>query len=430
MRHEVVHVPNLRAFNDLRSEWDRLAETSLGHSQCVTYQYCEVAAAFMFVQGSQVYVIKIYDENGLSLLWPLFVRSKGLARVLRELMTGASGVEYGGPLLRSDTTPASVRAAIHAMKEIKADVFEISWLDDGSVVQKCLSDIPQPWIVRRAPRHIIWRITRGFEMPEAPRYVINLNGFVTWDDFMATRHRSVRQSHNRRLRHLMTEQKAVEFGWCTTIEDAEQVLKWLFATKRSWADARGLRTPYLMNHNHQNFCIELARRTDLSTTPLVTYIKVDGGPVAAAFELVGPNAVEAFLTTYDEAFGRYSVGILLLSYIAQWAHENGRDFDMRYGLATQKAEWANHTVVCRQHNVFLASNSLKASATLAGLAAYQVYDFCHRGFRKVGREVSKRVVDFWNSWVATGSVGYGGVVRLGPKSREPDDRGDRLPKPR
>ena len=107
----------------------------------------------MFRRDGQVYVIKIYDENGLSLLWPLVVLSKGLVRVLREL-TGGSGEEYGGPLLRSDTTPASIRAAIHAMKEIKADVFEIAWVDDGSDLQGVVSDIPQPWIVRRAPRRI------------------------------------------------------------------------------------------------------------------------------------------------------------------------------------------------------------------------------------------------------------------------------------
>lgn len=380
MRHEVVHVRDLLAFNDLRSEWDRLADASPSHTQSVTYQYCELAAAYMLVWDGQVYVVKIYDENGLSLLWPLVVLSKGLVRVLREL-TGGSGEEYGGPLLRSDTTPASVRAAIHAMKEIKADVFEIAWVDDGSDLQGVVFNIPQPWIVRRAPR----RISAPDGAEGKPRYAINLGGFATWDDFMATRQRSIRVNHNRRLRQLITEQKEVEFGWCTTVEDAEHVLKWLFANKRSWAEAHGIRTAYLMNHNFQNFCVEVARRTDLSNTPLVTYIKVDGVLVAAVFNLVGPKVVEFFTTTYDKAFGRYSVGILLLSYIAKWAHENGRDFDMRYGHEDYKAQWANHSVVCRRHNVFLASNNLKATATLAGLAAYKAYDFCYRGFRKVGR---------------------------------------------
>jgi CelD/BcsL family acetyltransferase involved in cellulose biosynthesis len=152
-----------------------------------------------------------------------------------------------------------------------------------------------------------------------------------------------------------------------------------------------------MNHNFRNFCVEMARRTDLSTTPLVTYIKVDGVPVAAVFNLVGPKVVEFFVTTYDEAFGRYSVGMLLLNFIAKWAHENGRDFDMRQGRTDYKAQWANHSVVCRRHNVFLASNSLKVTATLAGLAAYQAYDFCHRGSRRVGRVVSKHVAGLLNS---------------------------------
>jgi hypothetical protein len=126
VKHEVVRVRNLFAFKDLRSEWDRLADASLSHSQSVTYEYCELAAAYMFARDNQVYVIKVYDENGLSLMWPLVVVSKGLVRVLREL-TGGSEEEYGGPLRRSDSTPAIVRAAIHAMKEIKADVFEIAW---------------------------------------------------------------------------------------------------------------------------------------------------------------------------------------------------------------------------------------------------------------------------------------------------------------
>jgi hypothetical protein len=60
-------------------------------------------------------------------------------------------------------------------------VFEISWLDDGSVVQVGLSDIPQ--LGRRTPRRIIWPITKGFETAEVPRSTINLNGFATWDDF-------------------------------------------------------------------------------------------------------------------------------------------------------------------------------------------------------------------------------------------------------
>ena len=386
MRHEIVRVRNLLAFKDLRSEWDRLTDASPKHSQSVSYQYCELAAAHMFGRDGQVYVIKIYDENGLSLLWPLAVLSKGLVRFLGELTSG-SEQEYGGPLLRSDATPTSVRAAIHAMKEIKADVFEIAWVDDGSDLQKVVSDIPQPWIVRRVPR----RISAPDDAQDHPRYGINLSGFATWDDFMATRQRSVRTNHNRCLRKLFAEQKNVEFGRCATVEDAERVLNWLFANKRSWAEARGLRTAYLMNRNVQNFFVDLARRTDLSATPLVTYIKVDGVPVAACFNLIGPKVVELFITTYDKAFGPYSVGILLLNYTAKWAHENGRDFDMRYGHEDYKVKWANHSVVCRRHNVFLASNNLTATAALIGVAAYQAYDFCHRGFRKLGRIAEEKV---------------------------------------
>ena len=218
-----------------------------------------------------------------------------------------------------------------------------------------------------------------------PRYAIHFAGFATWNDFMATRPRSVRRHHDNRLRKLLTEQEHVEFGWCRTADDAENVLNWLFATKKSWAEARGFKTAYLMTHELRDSCIALARRTDLRTTPLVTYVKVDGKPIAASFNLVGPKVVEFFIVTYDRAYKPYSAGILLLCYTAHWAFENGRDFDMRYLHADYKAQWANHTVICRRYNVFLARHSAAASVTLAGLAACKIYEACLRRLRTIIR---------------------------------------------
>jgi CelD/BcsL family acetyltransferase involved in cellulose biosynthesis len=205
---------------------------------------------------------------------------------------------------------------------------------------------------------------------------------------MASRQRSVRRHHDNRLRKLLTEQEHVEFGWCTSADDAENVLKWLFANKRSWAEARGLRTAYLMTHELRDSCIALARRVDLRAIPLVTYIKVAGTPIAASFNLVGPKVVEFFIVTYDKAFNPYSAGILLLSYTARWAYENGRDFDMRYVHVDYKAQWANHTVICRRYTVFLARNSVAAAAPLAGLAAGKIYRFCRRRLRKIIRRLT------------------------------------------
>ena len=117
----------------------------------------------------------------------------------------------------------------------------------------------------------------------------------------------------------------------------------------------------------------MAHRTDLNTIPLVCFVKVGGKPIAASFNLVGPKSLEFFITTYDRAFHPYSPGILLLAYVAQWACENGRDFDMRYLHVDYKAHWANYTVLCRRHAVFLARGNAAAAVSLAGLAVGRIF---------------------------------------------------------
>jgi CelD/BcsL family acetyltransferase involved in cellulose biosynthesis len=363
----------LAALSGLRAEWTQLTHDSPSHSQSLTYECCEPAAASLFAKGGKLYVIKIYDDRGLALLWPISVQRKALIRIARDLRSG-SGEEYGGPLLRASASDDILRASVHALMLIKADLFELAWVDDGSELQRLVEAMPQPWLARRAPRRI--RAAAGGD--GMPRYAIHFAGLASWNDFIATRQRSVRRHHDYRMRQLLKEQENVEFGWCRRIDDAEAVLTWLFANKRDWAEARGLRTAYLMTHELRDFCIAVARRSDLSATPLVTYIKVGGKPVAASFNLVGPKILEFFITTYDRTFNRYSPGILLLGYAARWALENGRDFDMRYLHADYKARWANYTVVCRRHALFLTRDHAAAAVVLAHLAAWKISGACLR----------------------------------------------------
>src|SRR6202022_1373907 len=154
-----------------------------------------------------------------------------------------------------------------------------------------------------------------------PGYWISLREFARWEDFMQTLPKSLRT--NLRYRRKRLEARGhVEFGWCKSPSDAASVLTWLFDNKRRWAERRGLKTPYLMDHQVRDFFIALAHRIDLSTNPLVAFVKVDGVPVAAAVNLVGSRSVEGFITTYDEAFSTCSVGNLLTEFLVRWSHAN------------------------------------------------------------------------------------------------------------
>lgn len=214
--------------------------------------------------------------------------------------------------------------------QVPADVLEIPFVQDGSPLQQALESAPQSWVLRLLPG----RLT------EVPGYSIDLRGFDAWDDFVRTRSQSLRRNL-RRYGKGLSSAGCAEFGWCRSIDDAVSVLTWLFANKRRWAEARGLEAEYLMDNEVRDFFIELARRTDLSTVPLVTFIKMDGVPIAASLNVVGPRTLEYWMFTYDEAYSNYSVGNLLTEFVARWAHANNRDLDLGVFFNEYKTYWVN-----------------------------------------------------------------------------------------
>jgi CelD/BcsL family acetyltransferase involved in cellulose biosynthesis len=388
VRHELIQVSNLSAFADLRAAWTRLEAESRHHSLSVTYDYCALAAAHSLAGRAEIHIIKIYDDDGLALLWPLLVQRKGFLRMAYDLRCG-SGADRGGPLMRDSASADCLRVAVSTIKQTKADLFVLDWIDDESELQKLMSGWTQPWIVRRAPQRL--RAMRGSD--GAQRYMIKFDGFAAWEDFMATRSRSVRYNHDRRLRQLFAEQKNVEFGWCKNADEAEHVLNWLFETKRGWAEERGIVSGTMIARDIQDFYIALARRTDLRTIPLVAVIKVDGHLIAASLNAVGPKLMECLITAHDKAFRRYSPGILLLHYRAEWAFKAGCDVDMLRTHVDHKAQWANHMPVCRRHVIFLAPNSVTGFATFAGLAIHKLGDLCAYALRSAIRRATARAGD-------------------------------------
>jgi len=385
MRQKVIHVPNLSVLAKLRPEWTRLEAQSRYHSLSVTYVYCELAAAHSLARGAKVHIVKIYDDDGLALLWPLFVERKGFVRVASDLRCG-SGADRGGPLVRYAAPAEVFRAAVSAIKQTKAHIFVLEWVDEESDLYKVISGWTQPWIIRRAPKRL--QATRGSD--GARRYAIRFDDFPTWEDFLSTRPRSARQGHGRRLRQLLAEQKNVEFGWCKTAEDAEHVLKWLFAQKRGWAEARGIESGTLISPDVEAFYIAMAQRADLQATPLVTFIKVDGHPVVASLNAVGEKLIECLVIAHDHGFRRYSPGILLLHHQAEWAFATGHEIDMLRHDADYKTQWANHMPVCRRHAIFLAPNSVTGLAAFLGLVVHKIGHLWGHGARSAIRIATAR----------------------------------------
>jgi CelD/BcsL family acetyltransferase involved in cellulose biosynthesis len=365
-RYGIHIVKAFDAFKAIRGEWEELEAASEECSLCLTYHYCELAAARAIAKGGFVAVVMVYDNDDLLAIWPVAIHRKGMLRIAK-VMTCGNHEEYGGPLVKGGTTAPVVAECVRAVMQVPADALEIPFVQNGSPLQEALESAPQSWVLRLLPN----RLT------EVPGYSVGLREFDEWDDFARTLSQSLRRNL-RRYRKGLSSIGRTEFGWCRTIDDAVSVLTWLFANKRRWAEARGLNTKYLMDDEVRDFFIALARQTDLSTVPLVAFVKMDGVPIAASVNAVGSRTLEYWIFTYDEAYSPYSVGNLLTEFVARWAHANDRDFDMRLFFNEYKTYWVNRETRHRTRFVVLRARGRVLEIRLL--------------FYKISRVITKRVV--------------------------------------
>lgn len=361
LRYERRTCETVDAFRAFEPSWRALSSAADAHSPFIDFAYCEAAAAQALARGATIEVATVHDAHELLVLWPVAIVRKGALRSAQSLGCGC-GEEYGGPLIADTRRAELYDAALQAIMRIDADVLHIPMLEDGSALQRALDAVPQSWVQASLPPR--WRVMPG--------YSIGLRAYPTWNDFLATRHSTLRSALRASIKRLRREGE-VRIGWCSDAEDTGRVLTWLFANKRQWALKRGIESPYLMDDRVRDFFIGLARRIDLGRTPLVACVQVNGQPVAASVNLVGTRVVEYLITTYDEAFSVFSVGNLLVESIAQWAHANGRDFDFRPLHGDYKARWADRETQHQSRIVVLNARGRLVEVPLSWAQVKRVY---------------------------------------------------------
>lgn len=361
LRYELLACGTIDALRAFEPQWRALSAATEAHSPFIDFAYFEAAAAAAMALGATIEVATVRDAHELLVLWPVAITRKGALRSAEAPGCGC-GEEYGGPLIADTRRTELYDAAVQAILRIHADVLHIPMLENGSALQRALDAAPQSWVRASLPAR--WRVMPG--------YSIGLRAYPAWSDFLATRHSTLRaalRSSTKRLRR----NGEVHIGWCESVDETARVLAWLFANKRQWALKRGIESRYLMDDRMRDFFIDLARKIDLSRRPLVACVQVDGQPVAASVNLVGTRTLEYLITTYDEAFSVYSVGNLLVEYLAQWAHANGRDFDFRPLHGDYKARWADRETRHESRLVVLNARGRLIELPLAWAQVKRVY---------------------------------------------------------
>ena len=335
-RHEIRTIQNLDAFKATRNCWDKLVAAAECYSLCMTFPYCEVAAARVLDEGGHIEVVLVYHDADLVALWPFAVQHKGPLRLAR-ILTNGSYQEYGQPLVKGTASRPVLEQTVRAILHIRADILQVPFVEIGSPLHESLQALQR-------------RLVPSTNVIDG--YTICLGSFALWDDFAATLPASLRRELRRSLK-LLRGLGEVETGWCKTADDAEELLVWLFANKRRWVETRRKKAKWLADDKVRDFYIALAHRLDLSRTPLVAFVKVNNIPVAASVNVMG-HTMEGNITTYDKEFSRYSVGTLLMEFVAKWTHATRLDFDLRLD-AGYKARWADKITQYQSFVVLLST---------------------------------------------------------------------------
>lgn len=327
--HEIVTTRTVAELATLRGLWAELENNSDDSSLCDGYDYCELAASNAYARQQSVEVVLVREEGELIALWPFAIERRGLLRLARRLTSGMRE-EYGKPLVRRGAGEGKWAAIVAALMHVNADALEVHWLQEGSPLCAALDAAPQTRLLRLLPQR-----TRGY-----PGFTVELRGTPTFEAFEKSALSSSFRQALRRYRRRLEQRGKVEFGCCDTPQQTAALLSWIFAQKRAWANARGIRNDALNDDRVLGFYCELAARLDLSKRPLVAFTKVDGEPVAASLSVIGSQTLEFAVTTYDPAFSEYSVGSLHMYDLLRWTHARGLDYDIHPVHADYKERWA------------------------------------------------------------------------------------------
>ncbi len=162
----------------------------------------------------------------------------------------------------------------------------------------------------------------------------------TWDDYVRVIGRSNRAEMARQWRRLR-EQGQVVIQRVQTFAELEQAWDILLRLHQTRTDAVGGRSAFLAAPTrafHERFL-----RVALECGWLRFYLlRVDGRGVAANYCVSMGGRVSGLQTSFDEAWGRYGVGTLLMGHALQEAvAEGASEFDLLRGAETYKQQkWA------------------------------------------------------------------------------------------
>jgi CelD/BcsL family acetyltransferase involved in cellulose biosynthesis len=318
-------IADAAAFDQLLVEWDALLASSTSRTPFLKAGWVDCWRRYA-IRGQSLHAIAVRDQGRLTAIAPLLrMRSSfSLADRLEFLGTGPAGSDYLDVIVSSTAGPDAI-AGLAASLDSRGLPLYLDHLPAASNTSKLATEL----------QRMGW--TALHDSPDVCPY-IDLSGH-TFDSFLATLGSAHRANIRRRMRALESAfdvQFAQVIDHCERREALEQLIRFSVDRWKTRGGTTAFPDPEMIAFHHA------ITRQAMSEDWLRLYtLKLDGAIVAVMYGFALGDCFYFYQHGFDDAYSRYSVGIVLMAMTIRAVIDNGmREFDMLYGHESYKSLWA------------------------------------------------------------------------------------------
>ena len=313
----ITILTDIRAFHDLRQEWNRLLDASGSWNPFLTWEWMSVWWTHLR-ETATLNIVTVREDGRLIAIAPLMLARRGLSQRLEFIGIGEAGADYLDLIVRKGHEASALSALSHHFDEQQVSL-HFDHLPPGP--------------------HVAALSLTGWNAIESSPDVcpfIDLSGH-TWDSYLTSLGSSHRANFRRRLRAL--EPKALSFSPVVSEDERRRATDALFLFHdQRWTcgGSTAFSSPALRAFHH-----DLTRAALESGWLRMYALSLDGKLAATMYGFARDDRFYFYQHGYDTAYSRYSLGLVLMGLTIRAAIAEGmREFDMLYGHEPYKMLWA------------------------------------------------------------------------------------------
>ncbi len=330
----LFEINEIRDFQTLRPVWNQLVENNvLGSNVFSTYEWLSTWWKH-FGGNRRLIILTVEDKGSILGVAPLMLskyRAPGFGSIRKVEFVAASDSDYSSfIILRED---AAVIKAI--MSHLLHNVPECDWIElkeisettvKSSILQKFLSNPPSELSLEKR----VCNCCPYLPLPDSFDYLLGQLDTKMLKN-LRRRLKGLRENHRVGL------MRFDEAGF--SVNEATQIFTRLNSDR--W-ESSGLPGTFGNNTAFRDFQLELAVNFAENGWLGLYFLMVDDEPVSAEYSFQFGNKVYAYLSGFDPAYSKYSVGNLIVMLLLERLIKEGfTEYDMLRGDEPYKHTWTS-----------------------------------------------------------------------------------------